>query len=427
MKRFFFYFVMAVIISSCELFEVNYTVTFDSNGGSKVESQTIKKGGKVAKPANPVRANHDFVDWVKTYNGTESWNFYTETVIGDMTLYARWVYQLKLDFSNEKIREDISSYLRNSFQNWSYQASEAELKDVEEYYRGFLINSGIQDYLLDKLSKNNELALRIFEGLYPTYSTDEHASICRSILKIIDNYEVSIYFYYKRLEINITCDYPLKVENVYNKVLEKYSNANSSTIPTDLNNTLQTALLEEVKSGLPLGPIYGRCQLNITFNTMTGEVLYADFYNGGYGEMEKWSTSPTSILISGSGRPYDNLWTDLWNAVRNDLNVTYTSQNMELQNWNVLYLDLHLSGYNPFKYKLVVYILVGSSWWIKPQWGRSFPVGFDTQYHIWTQTGGYDNTATKAAAMILPIDSDVNIDNYAAAKAVAVNYKEINR
>ena len=408
MKRFFFYFVMAVIISSCELFEVNYTVTFDSNGGSKVESQTIKKGGKVAKPANPVRANHDFVDWVKTYNGTESWNFYTETVIGDMTLYARWVYQLKLDFSNEKIREDISSYLRNSFQNWSYQASEAELKDVEEYYRGFLINSGIQDYLLDKLSKNNELALRIFEGLYPTYSTDEHASICRSILKIIDNYEVSIYFYYKRLEINITCDYPLKVENVYNKVHERYSSANPSTIPTDFNNTLQTALLEEVRSGLPLGPIYGCCQLELDFDTITGEVSYVYFFNGGCGEMSQWQR---------------NLWIGLWDAIKYELIGTYTSQNLELLYWDryVNYLDFHLSGYNPFKYKLVVYIFVNGRWLISPE--RSYPVGFDIQYSIPTNS----STSKLAAVMILPIDSDVNINDYSAAKAVAIEYKELTR
>jgi len=161
------------------------------------------------------------------------------------------------------------------------------------------------------------------------------------------------------------------------------------------------------------------------FNTITGEV-YADFYNGGFGEMEMWDMEPTAILVWGSGRPYGDLWIGLWEAIKFERNETYNFQNMELQNWDVIYLDMHLSGYNPFKYKLTVYILVGTGWWIKPQWKRSFLVGFDKQYKIWTQTGGFDNTATVVAAMILPIDSDIDINNYYAAKAVALNYVELS-
>jgi len=340
------------------------------------------------------------------------------------TLYVR-ASDFKPDFSDDSLRENISSYLRDSFQQWSEQASSTDLEDVDKNYMEFLRNSGIEDYLIDKLSKNNELVERLFDGIKAEYTTEETASICREILKVIDTYQTSTYIGYEFLRITITGDYPLRVENVFDKVLNKYASTKPSAIPTDFNNTLQTALLEEVKSGLPMGPIYGRCRLEIDFNTITGDVE-ADFYNGGYGEMRTWDVSPTSILIADSGYPYD-VWAGLWNAVNTELNGTYTSQSMELQNWNVLFLDLYLSGYNPYKYKLVTYILVDGNWWIKPQWERSFPVGFDLQYQIWTETGGVDYTATVAATMILPIDSDVNIDDYNAAKAVAVNYEEIKK
>ena len=66
-----------------------YTVTFDSAGGSDVTPQTIEEGGKVTKPADPVKEGFDFVGW--TYTEKE-WNF-DNTVNGDMTLVAVWKQQ----------------------------------------------------------------------------------------------------------------------------------------------------------------------------------------------------------------------------------------------------------------------------------------------------------------------------------------------
>ena len=68
-----------------------YTVTFDSKGGSQVTAQTVKEGGTVEKPVDPTLQNYGFAGWAKADNETSTlWNFETETVSGDMTLYARW-------------------------------------------------------------------------------------------------------------------------------------------------------------------------------------------------------------------------------------------------------------------------------------------------------------------------------------------------
>ena len=42
---------------------IKYTVTFDSNGGSPVESQTINNNGKVNKPQNPTKEGYIFMGW----------------------------------------------------------------------------------------------------------------------------------------------------------------------------------------------------------------------------------------------------------------------------------------------------------------------------------------------------------------------------
>lgn len=40
-----------------------YTITFDSDGGSVVEKQIVKRGEKVNKPTNPTRDGYIFIEW----------------------------------------------------------------------------------------------------------------------------------------------------------------------------------------------------------------------------------------------------------------------------------------------------------------------------------------------------------------------------
>lgn len=69
---------------------VYYTVTFDAQGGSEVESQSMLAGNPVRRPVNPVRADHYFVGWFDEAEGGEGWDFGTDRVTGDLTLYAHW-------------------------------------------------------------------------------------------------------------------------------------------------------------------------------------------------------------------------------------------------------------------------------------------------------------------------------------------------
>ena len=68
-----------------------FTVTFDSQGGSAVASQSIANGGKVKMPDSPTRKGYLFGSWYKEENCTTAWDFYNDTVTKDITLYAKWV------------------------------------------------------------------------------------------------------------------------------------------------------------------------------------------------------------------------------------------------------------------------------------------------------------------------------------------------
>jgi uncharacterized repeat protein (TIGR02543 family) len=62
-----------------------YTVTFQSEGGSKVASQ-IRANTPAAQPDNPTKEGHIFIGW---YSGEEKWNF-ADAVATDLTLTAKW-------------------------------------------------------------------------------------------------------------------------------------------------------------------------------------------------------------------------------------------------------------------------------------------------------------------------------------------------
>ena len=66
-----------------------YTVTFNSNGGSPVESQTVAGDGTVSKPADPTNGDFDFDGWYIDASCTTPYDF-TTPVTGNLELFAGW-------------------------------------------------------------------------------------------------------------------------------------------------------------------------------------------------------------------------------------------------------------------------------------------------------------------------------------------------
>ena len=65
---------------------LTYTVTFNTNGGSKISSLKVNDGEKVTKPSNPTKDGYKFVEWLldgKSYD-------FTKEVTGNITLVASW-------------------------------------------------------------------------------------------------------------------------------------------------------------------------------------------------------------------------------------------------------------------------------------------------------------------------------------------------
>lgn len=68
-----------------------YTVTFDTDGGTPVASQSVEHGSKAEAPsATPVKDGYTFTGWVTTKDGSDEFNFTNTNITGDTTVYAKW-------------------------------------------------------------------------------------------------------------------------------------------------------------------------------------------------------------------------------------------------------------------------------------------------------------------------------------------------
>ena len=63
-----------------------YTVTFDTDGGSEVDAQTVAYGEKAKTPADPTKTGYTFAGWELGGNAYD----FAAAVTGNMTLTAKW-------------------------------------------------------------------------------------------------------------------------------------------------------------------------------------------------------------------------------------------------------------------------------------------------------------------------------------------------
>ena len=87
----------------------NYTVTFDTNGGSAVESQTVAYGGQAAAPAAPAKPGYTFAGWERDGKAYD----FTAPVTANMTLTAKWTanqYTITFDLDGGTVEGNPDTY-----------------------------------------------------------------------------------------------------------------------------------------------------------------------------------------------------------------------------------------------------------------------------------------------------------------------------
>lgn len=93
-----------------------YTITFESNGGSEVDTQIIISGELVSVPKEPVKDGFIFGGWYLDENLTEPYDF-ASPVLSDITLYAKWK-EVSAEVPSTDLSIDMSDFSYNEEQGW---------------------------------------------------------------------------------------------------------------------------------------------------------------------------------------------------------------------------------------------------------------------------------------------------------------------
>ena len=113
--------------------ENNYTMTFESNGGSIINDITQAFGSIVLKPTDPTKLGYTFEGWFTDESGTNAYDFITMPA-EDIVLYAKWtvneytitfetqggstVANITLPFGSDVIKPEDPTKLGYNFYGW---------------------------------------------------------------------------------------------------------------------------------------------------------------------------------------------------------------------------------------------------------------------------------------------------------------------
>jgi uncharacterized repeat protein (TIGR02543 family) len=90
-----------------------YTVAFNSQGGSSVASKVTDYNTLITAPIAPTRTGYTFAGWYKESTCVNAWNFATDKVTVNTTLYAKWTINTYTVAFNSQGGSGVSSKVTN--------------------------------------------------------------------------------------------------------------------------------------------------------------------------------------------------------------------------------------------------------------------------------------------------------------------------
>ena len=130
-----------------------YTVTFDTDGGSEVDAQTVAYGEKAKTPADPTKTGYTFAGWELGGNAYD----FAASVTEDMTLTAKWKDSEKPTGEIKISKNSWKSFLNNITFGLFF-------KDTQTVTINAADNSG-ETVTVEYLLSNKELTKTALEGM----------------------------------------------------------------------------------------------------------------------------------------------------------------------------------------------------------------------------------------------------------------------
>jgi len=148
-------------------YKVNsYTVTFDTNGGSRIPAITVNEGNTISMPIAPTKAGYTFEGWYKNSECTISWNFANAKITGNITLYSKWI----LNIYNVTFETDGGTSIGGISVNYDSTISSPNTPQKSNYtFGGWYKDSGYTapwNFKTDKITENTTLYAKWIINMY---------------------------------------------------------------------------------------------------------------------------------------------------------------------------------------------------------------------------------------------------------------------
>lgn len=157
-----FVLILAFVLVSCD--KKSYTVTFDSQGGTQIQSVTVEKGDKVSEPNTPYLQHHTFLGW---YDGDKLWDFSTK-VRGDINLVAKWTLtEYNITFDSKTGSNNKATFTVQDLPLRLYEAK----ADGDKHFLGWEMNGN----RINKLVSVGDVTIKaIYQGEPTDLIYEEH-------------------------------------------------------------------------------------------------------------------------------------------------------------------------------------------------------------------------------------------------------------
>lgn len=134
---------------------IKYQVTFNSNGGSNVESIEIEENTVITSIPEPQKEDYTFDGWYSESNLENKFDFENTPIIGSITLFAKWLENSKNEVAITYNFGDVE-FIGNNFINTGIELFSSDYFDIDnEKYRDFEINFTIDNFTVNSGQTTN--------------------------------------------------------------------------------------------------------------------------------------------------------------------------------------------------------------------------------------------------------------------------------
>lgn len=241
-----------------------YTVSFETDSDSTVDSKKVLSGSTVDEPDEPIKDGYTFIGWYESLTDTEAFDFENTKIASDLVLYAKWEknYVLTIEYYLDNTLYSTNQY--KDIKNFTYNVKPSKTGYT---FKGWLNEEGkiMSSADIQALTLTEDTTIKLYakfeEGTATTHfdnNLKKDGPLTQEAFPSLGNPNM--------LVIPVNLDSTYKTDKVLNDIKIAFSGTEEETGWESL-----TSYYKESS--------YGKLNINVEFTDWFTPSKTADYYN----------------------------------------------------------------------------------------------------------------------------------------------------